>query len=165
MLILAWGLLFVFLSWKASSSSSFFFLSFYQNIQDKHIYKFNDLKLWYLLLKVQMSFIAVIYLFGFILRTRLCVSKYCLLYSQLWSAPLPCSAWSEINTPKPASHSNTFPCIECLEFSFFSPQLVAYFLHFIFERVCIYIMEVLYSFFFVIQKKIWHCGSDSKVRW
>ena len=80
-----------------------FFFFFYQNIQDKHIYKLNDLRLWYPLLKVQMSFIAVIYPFGFILRTRHYVSKYCLLYSQLWSAPLPCSAWLEINTPKPAS--------------------------------------------------------------
>ena len=41
MLILAWGL-FVFLSWKASYFIYFFF---YQNIQDKHIYKLNDLRL------------------------------------------------------------------------------------------------------------------------
>lgn len=99
--------------------SFFLFLSLYQNIQDKHMYKLNDLWLWYPLLKVQMSFIVVIYPFGFILCSRHCVSKYCLLYSQLCSASFSCSAWLDFNTPKPSSYSNPFSSTECLGFFFF----------------------------------------------
>lgn len=126
--------------------SFFLFLSLYQNIQDKHMYKLNDLWLWYPLLKVQMSFIVVIYPFGFIHCSRHCVSKYCLLYSQL------CSAWLDFNTPKQSSYSNPFSSTECLGF-FFSPVNSSFSTLYIWEGLYLYNCRYYIVFSLLFRKR------------